>query len=99
MPAAAAARIAQWSLDHQVYAEFAVGSDFLVSDRREAARPAFDDIAGGPDGVVADVDLTAAETFKITIYAFEQEHGPAASPSARSSACTSTPRRLRSSPA
>jgi Cof subfamily protein (haloacid dehalogenase superfamily) len=78
MPATAAARIAQWSLDHQVYAEFAVGSDFLVSDCREVARPAFDDIAGGPDGAVADVDLTAAETFKITIYAFEQEHGPAA---------------------
>ena len=47
MPAAAAAWIAQWSLDHQVYAEFAVGSDFLVSDCCEAARPAFDDIAGG----------------------------------------------------
>ena len=78
MPADAAARIARWCLDHQVYAEFAVGSDFLVSDRREVARPAFDDIAGGPDGVVADVDLTAAETFKITIYAFEPEHGPAA---------------------
>ena len=78
MPADAAARIARWSLEHQVYAEFAVGSDFLVSDRREEARPAFDDIAGGPDGVVADADLTTAETYKITIYAFEPEHGPAA---------------------
>jgi hypothetical protein len=61
-----------------VYAEFAVGSDFLVSDAREAARPAWGDIAGGPDGVVADVDLTQAETYKITIYAFEPEQSPAA---------------------
>ena len=78
MPATAAARIARWALEHGVYAEFAVGSDFLVSDAREVARPAWDDIAGGPDGVVADVDLTQAETYKITIYAFAPEQGPAA---------------------
>ena len=78
MPATAAARIARWALERGVYAEFAVGSDFLVSDAREVARPAWDDIAGGPDGVVADVDLTQAETYKITIYAFAPEQGPAA---------------------
>lgn len=78
MPATAAARIARWCLEHRVYAEFAVGSDFLVSDFREVARPAWDDIAGGPDGAVADVDLTAGETYKITIYAFAPEQGPAA---------------------
>jgi Cof subfamily protein (haloacid dehalogenase superfamily) len=78
MPATAAARVARWALERGVYAEFAVGSDFLVSDAREAARPAWGDIAGGPDGVVADVDLTQAETYKITIYAFEPEQGPAA---------------------
>lgn len=78
MAAEAAARIARWSLDAGAYAEFAVGPDFLVSDTREAARPAWDDIAGGPDGLVADVDLTAAETYKITIYSFEPEHGAGA---------------------
>jgi Cof subfamily protein (haloacid dehalogenase superfamily) len=78
MPATAAARIARWALEHGVYAEFAVGSDFLVSDVREVARPAWDEIAGGPDGAVADVDLTQAETYKITIYAFAPEQGPAA---------------------
>ncbi len=78
MPATAAARIARWALEHGVYVEFAVGSDFLVSDVREVARPAWDDIAGGPDGTVADVDLTRAETYKITIYAFASEEGPAA---------------------
>jgi Cof subfamily protein (haloacid dehalogenase superfamily) len=75
MSADAAAPIARWCLDAGAYAEFAVGSDFLVSDTREEARPAWGDIAGGPDGVVAGVDLTAAETYKITIYAFEPEHG------------------------
>jgi Cof subfamily protein (haloacid dehalogenase superfamily) len=75
MAADAAAEIARWSLEAGAYAEFAVGPDFLVSDTREAARAAWDDIAGGPDGFVADVDLTAAETFKITVYAFEPEHG------------------------
>ena len=78
MPATAAARIARWALERGVYAEFAVGSDFLVSDAREAARPAWDEIAGGPDGAVADADLTQAETYKITIYAFAPEQGPAA---------------------
>jgi Cof subfamily protein (haloacid dehalogenase superfamily) len=78
MPATAAVQIARWSLEHGVYAEFAVGFDFLVSDVREVARPAWDEIAGGPDGAVADVDLTQAETYKITIYAFAPEDGPAA---------------------
>jgi len=78
MPATAAARIARWALERGVYAEFAVGSDFLVSDAREAARPAWEEIAGGPDGAVADADLTQAETYKITIYAFAPEQGPAA---------------------
>jgi hydroxymethylpyrimidine pyrophosphatase-like HAD family hydrolase len=78
MPAVAAARIARWSLDVGAYAEFAVGSDFLVSDTREEARPAWDDIAGGPDGAVAGVDLTAADTYKITVYVFEPEHGAGA---------------------
>ena len=77
MPAAAAARVARWALERGVYAEFAVGSDFLVSDVREVARPAWDEIAGGPDGAVADVDLTQAETYKITVYAFAPEQGPA----------------------
>src|SRR5690349_5450182 len=49
MPADAAAWIAQWCLGAGAYAEFAVGSDFLVSDTREEARPAWGDIAGGPD--------------------------------------------------
>jgi Cof subfamily protein (haloacid dehalogenase superfamily) len=77
MPADAAARVAQWCLDHGAYAEFAVGADFLVTDCREVARPAWGDIAGGPDGEIADVDLAAAETFKITVYCFEPEHAPA----------------------
>jgi Cof subfamily protein (haloacid dehalogenase superfamily) len=74
MPTDAATRIAQWCLDNGAYAEFAVGADFLVTDCREVARPAWDGIAGGPDGAVADVDLTAAETFKITVYCFDPEH-------------------------
>jgi Cof subfamily protein (haloacid dehalogenase superfamily) len=77
MPAHAAERIKRYCLDHGAYAEFAVGADFLVSDRREVARAAFEDIAGGPDGMVADVDLTVAETHKITVYCFEAEHAPA----------------------
>jgi Cof subfamily protein (haloacid dehalogenase superfamily) len=77
MTAAAASGIARWCLDHGAYAEFAVGTDFLVTDCREVARPAWGDIAGGPDGLVADVDLTVAETIKITAYCFEPEHAPA----------------------
>jgi len=78
MAADAAARIARWCLSHQVYAEFAVGSDFLVTDARDVARPAWEGIAGGPDGLVADADLATAETYKITIYAFAPEHDAAA---------------------
>jgi Cof subfamily protein (haloacid dehalogenase superfamily) len=74
MPADAATRLARWSLEHRAYAEFAVGSQFLVSDCREAARPAWEGIADGPDGLVADLDLTTAETYKITIYAFDPAH-------------------------
>lgn len=74
MAAEAAARIARWSLEAGAYAEFAVGSDFLVSDAREETRPAWEGIAGGPDGYVAGVDLTAAETYKITVYALAPEH-------------------------
>jgi len=78
MAADAATRIARWCLDHQVYAEFAVGSDFLVTDTRAVTRPAWEGIAGGPDGLVADADLATAETYKITIYAFVPEHDAAA---------------------
>ncbi len=77
MPADAAVAVTRWCLQNSAYAEFAVGSDFLFSDFREAARPSWEGIAGGGDGAVGDVDLTTAETYKITIYAFEPEHGPA----------------------
>jgi hypothetical protein len=74
MPADAAVRITRWCLERGAYAEFAVGSQFYFSDFRESTRPSWEGIADGGDGLVADVDLGVAETYKITIYAFDPAH-------------------------
>jgi Cof subfamily protein (haloacid dehalogenase superfamily) len=65
----------RWCLERGVYAEFAVGPRLLVTDFREAARPSWDEVAE-PDGLLADVDLAATGSCKITIVAFEPEVVP-----------------------
>jgi hydroxymethylpyrimidine pyrophosphatase-like HAD family hydrolase len=53
-----------------LYAEFYVGEQFVVSDWREAMRPAWASISGDPDGLVEELDLDATELIKATIVAF-----------------------------
>ena len=75
LPVEALLTLRRWCLERGVYAEFAVGSGLLVTDFREAARVSWDEVAE-PDGLVADVDLAAAGSCKITITAFEPELVP-----------------------
>lgn len=74
MPVDAARHVTRWCLERGAYGEFAVGSQFFFSDYRESTRASWEGIADGGDGLVADVDLATADTFKITIYAFEPAH-------------------------
>ncbi len=57
-------------LQHGFYAEFFLREGFLVTDRREAARGFWELISGEPDGLVAGVDVRAAEIVKATVVAF-----------------------------
>jgi Cof subfamily protein (haloacid dehalogenase superfamily) len=77
LPADAVTLLARWCRENGVYAEFAVGSGFVVSDFHEAARPSWDTVTGDPDGLVGDVDLAVAPTVKITVYAFDAAQLPA----------------------
>lgn len=63
--------IERWCLARGVYAEFAVGTGFVVTDFCEAARPSWDEISGDPAGLTSDVDLVAARSCKITVTLFE----------------------------
>jgi Cof subfamily protein (haloacid dehalogenase superfamily) len=73
LPVEAVRTLERWCLDHGVYAEFAVGSGFLVTEFREAARPSWDEISGDPEGLVSDVDLATLGPCKVTVTAFEAE--------------------------
>jgi Cof subfamily protein (haloacid dehalogenase superfamily) len=76
LPTGAVLALARWCTDHGVYAEFAIGSRFVVTDLREAARPSWDEITGDPEGLVSDVDLRTARPCKVTVNAFEPERLP-----------------------
>lgn len=73
VPVRTARRLARWCLDRGAYAEFAIGSGYVVTEFREAARPSWTHASGDPDGLLGDVDLAGVETLKITVYAFEPE--------------------------
>ena len=71
LPAEALHAIERFCRERGIYAEFAVGSTFVVTDYCEAARPSWDEISGDPAGLTTEVDLLAARSCKITITAFD----------------------------
>jgi hydroxymethylpyrimidine pyrophosphatase-like HAD family hydrolase len=60
-----------------LYAEFFVGEEFLVTDRREEARPHWEHVTGEPAGLIEDLDFDATEVIKATIVAFHPRELPA----------------------
>lgn len=55
--------------EHGWYAELYIGDGFVVTDRRETARPHWEHVTGPPAGLVTDVDLEDVEVIKATLIA------------------------------
>jgi hypothetical protein len=66
----AARRLVALCLAEGLYAEFFTQDGFLATDRREAARPTWEQISGEPDGLVGEVDLEQVDVIKATVVAF-----------------------------
>ncbi len=64
---ASAALLVDWCLNSGRYAEFYVGEEFVVTDRRADARKAWDLISGEPDGLTSDVRWPAVDLIKATV--------------------------------
>jgi Cof subfamily protein (haloacid dehalogenase superfamily) len=72
----AAGRLVGFCMRAGLYAEFYVDDAMLVTAWEERARPVWEGISGEPDGLVADLDVTATDITKATVLVFE----PAALP-------------------
>lgn len=70
LPRGTGTALARMCLERGWYAEFYLDDRFVVTDRRAAARPAWDAITGEPHGLVADVDLATVRVVKATVVAF-----------------------------
>jgi Cof subfamily protein (haloacid dehalogenase superfamily) len=71
LPVDAADTLRHWCAHHGVYAEFAVGADYLVTDFREEMRPTWREINGEPRGSVDDVDFEIVRPCKVTVNSFD----------------------------
>ena len=67
LPGGECAELVAWCLDQELYAELYVGRGFWVTDRRESARPLWDEISGPPDGLVTELDAARAGIVKATV--------------------------------
>jgi len=72
----ATARLVELCLRERLYAEFFTEEGFLATDRREEARPTWEQISGEPDGLVTEVDLDAVDVIKATVVAFVPDELP-----------------------
>jgi Cof subfamily protein (haloacid dehalogenase superfamily) len=76
IPRAAARRLVELCLANGIYAEFYVGEEFVVTDRREAARTHWDTVTGEPSGLVEELDLDAVELIRGTVVVFSAPELP-----------------------
>ena len=73
---AVARELVDWCLSVGVYAEFYVGDEFFVTDRRADAQSGWDLISGEPHGLISDMDWDTAALIKATVVAYQGRELP-----------------------